>query len=112
MSFLSIFASLGRALCYCMCLSLPLTAYATSLEAYLGYPLGEWHVRHDQVNGFLEKLAADNPRVSLEDTGYSHERRRQLTAVITSPANQDRLNGIVADRALVKQGKADRKSVV
>ncbi|QYJ75255.1 M14 family zinc carboxypeptidase [Shewanella sp. FJAT-52076] len=112
MSFLSIFASLGRALCYCVCLSLPLTAHAASLEAYLGYPLGEWHIRHDQVNGFLEKLAADNPRVSLEDTGYSHERRRQLTAVITAPANQARLNEILAERAQVKQGKAQPMLVI
>ncbi|MCL2917241.1 M14 family zinc carboxypeptidase [Shewanella litorisediminis] len=112
MSFPSVFASLGRALCCCVCLSLPPITHATSLEAYLGYPLGEWHVRHDQVNGFLEKLAAENPRVSLETTGYSHERRRQLTAVITSPTNQARLDEILADRAMVKQGKAQPLLVI
>ncbi|WP_338590619.1 M14 family zinc carboxypeptidase [Shewanella khirikhana] len=99
-------ASVLNGLCLSICLSLPFAAPATPLDDYLGYPLGEWHIRHDQVNGFLSQLAKQSDRVSLESTGYSHERRHQLTAVVTSPANQSRLDDILKDRQLVKQGKA------
>ncbi|MGI2258489.1 M14 family zinc carboxypeptidase [Shewanella sp. GXUN23E] len=72
---------------------------------FLGYPLGEWHLRHDQINFYLNQLATQSPRVSLEHTGQSHEARQQLTAVVTSADNQQNLAGILAARATVKQGR-------
>ncbi len=75
-----------------------------SPQAFLGYPLGEWHLRHDQVNYYLKQLANQSSRVSLETTGFSHERRQQLTAVITSKSNQAKLDDILAQRAQVKNG--------
>ncbi|QSX29981.1 peptidase M14 [Shewanella cyperi] len=83
-----------------------------ALETYLGYPLGSWHLRHDQINGFLQQLAAGSDRVSLESTGFSHEHREQLTAVITSPTNQARLAQILANRSRVKQGTAEQDLLV
>jgi hypothetical protein len=75
-----------------------------SPEQFLGYPLGEWHLRHDQINFYLKQLAMQSPRVSIESTGVSHEARQQLTAVITSPKNQANLQQILAERAQVKTG--------
>ncbi|MCG9755192.1 peptidase M14 [Shewanella insulae] len=77
-----------------------------SPSEFLGYPLGQWHLRHDQINYYLKQLAQNSPRVSLESTGQSHEARHQLTAVITSATNQARLAQIIAGRQQVKTGKA------
>ncbi|PKH57233.1 peptidase M14 [Shewanella sp. Choline-02u-19] len=74
----------------------------TSPEAFLGYPLGEHLLRHDQVNYYLKEIAKQNPRVSLENTGQSHEGRQQLTAVITSAKNQQQLDEILKQRQQVK----------
>ncbi|MCF1430282.1 MAG: peptidase M14 [Shewanella sp.] len=79
---------------------------------FLGYPLGEWHLRHDQINFYLKQLATQSPRISLEHTGQSHEARQQLTAVVTSAHNQQNLTSILADRAAVKQGKANDSPLV
>ncbi|MCG9698052.1 M14 family zinc carboxypeptidase [Shewanella sp. Isolate11] len=100
-SFYSSFASNAQSLS-----STPIDALSAieSPQQFLGYPLGEWHLRHDQINYYLKQLASQSPRVSLESTGYSHERRQQLTAVITSKQNQDRLDSILAERAQVKTG--------
>ncbi|MCL2915170.1 peptidase M14 [Shewanella corallii] len=87
-------------------------ATITTPAEFLGYPLGEWHLRHDQINFYLKQLAAQSPRVSLEDTGLSHEARQQLTAVITSPTNQQKLPQILAQRAKVKQGQAENSPLV
>ncbi|MCG9728929.1 peptidase M14 [Shewanella sp. Isolate13] len=77
-----------------------------SPEEFLGYPLGERLLRHDQINYYLKEIAKQNPRVSLENTGHSHEARQQLTAVITSVENQNKLDEILAQRQQIKyQGK-------
>ncbi len=76
----------------------------TSPEEFLGYPLGERLLRHDQINYYLKEIAAQNPRVSLENTGQSHEARQQLTAVITSVNNQSKLDKILEQRQQVKYG--------
>ncbi|MCL1138182.1 M14 family zinc carboxypeptidase [Shewanella pneumatophori] len=85
----------------------------TSPEAFLGYPLGERLLRHDQINYYLKQIASENPRVSIENTGQSHEARQQLTAVITSSENQAKLDEILAQRQQVKyQGEQQGPMVI
>ncbi|WP_394202633.1 M14 family zinc carboxypeptidase [Shewanella waksmanii] len=101
--------------CYC-CLSLPAKAddkkvnsiansAITSPEEFLGYPLGQWHLRHDQLQFYLQTLAQQSPRISLEHTGRSHEHRQQITAIVTSEANQKQLASILQQRQQVKAGQ-------
>ncbi|KPZ68443.1 Zinc carboxypeptidase [Shewanella sp. P1-14-1] len=85
-------------------LSEDINADITLPAEYLGYPLGEWHLRHDQINQYLQILATESERVSLDSAGYSQERRHQLTAVITSETNQKNLSDILAYRSKVKFG--------
>ena len=85
-----------------------LTAHATTLDDYLpkdvtynpdiptpkevlGYEVGEWHVRHEQLVRYIEVLAEKSDRFSLEVTGYTHERRPLLLATVTAPANHGNL---------------------
>lgn len=63
-------------------------------EAVIGHPVGEWHVRHDQLVRYAEALAAVSPRVALEVTGHTHEQRPLLTLTITSPENHARLEAL------------------
>jgi hypothetical protein len=39
----------------------------------LGWPVGTWHVRPDQIARYFEILAETSPRVSLSTTGHTWE---------------------------------------
>lgn len=60
-------------------------------ESVLGWTVGEWHVRHDQLVEWCRTVAEASPRVTLETYGRTHEDRPLLLATITSPANHARL---------------------
>lgn len=81
-----------------------INTHLTQPAEYLGYPLGEWHLRHDQINHYLQLLASESDRVSLDSAGYSEERREQITAVITSEKNQKNLDDIIEYRSNIKYG--------
>lgn len=53
----------------------------------LGYEVGEWHVRHDQLVRYMEVLSEASDRFELEVTGYTHERRPLLLIRVTAPEN-------------------------
>lgn len=54
----------------------------------LGYPVGTWHVRHDQVINYMQALANASDRITLEVTGYTHEQRPLVLLTITAPENK------------------------
>ena len=62
-----------------------------SPETVLGWEVGDWHVRHDQLVRYMETLAESSPRVSLQVTGHTHEQRPLLLLAITAPKNQQNL---------------------
>jgi len=83
-----------------------------SPSQFLDYPLGQWHLRHDQINFYLKQLARESNKVSIEKSGQSHEARQQLTAVISSANNQARLGEILQQRQKVKSGDAQQGPLV
>ena len=70
-------------------------------ESVLGYQVGDWHVRHDQLVSYYKALAKASDRVSIKTIGYSHEQRELLQLTITSPAN-------LADIAAIQQNHLAR----
>jgi len=60
----------------------------------LGWQVGEWHVRHDQLVRYFEVLAAASDRMSLRVTGETWEQRPLLQAAFTSPGNQRDLEAL------------------
>ncbi|MFT4993587.1 MAG: hypothetical protein ACI965_000607 [Paraglaciecola sp.] len=60
----------------------------------LGTPVGEWHVRHDQLVEYMRLIADKSPRVSLIETGRTHENRPLLLLAFSAPANQEKLDEI------------------
>ncbi len=81
----------------------------TPPAASLGFELGEWHVRPEQLLSYYQLLATESPRVQLRVVGYTHERRPILNLIISSPNNLARIADIEAARA---RGDTDTPIVV
>jgi len=62
----------------------------------LGASVGEWHVRHDQIANYMQVLAAQSDRVSLVETGRTHENRPLYLLAFSSAENQKNLAAIQA----------------
>ncbi len=62
----------------------------------LGAEVGEWHVRHDQLANYMQVLAKQSDRVSLIETGRTHENRPLYLLAISSADNQQNLANIQA----------------
>ncbi len=63
-------------------------------ESVLGYKVGKWHVRHDQLVSYMKALAASSERVSITTYAHSYEDRPLLLLTITSPENQKNIEQI------------------
>jgi hypothetical protein len=65
-----------------------------SPEQFLGYPIGEWHTRHDRIVEYFKELARVSPKAHFQIIGYTNERRPQVVLTVTSPENYARLEDI------------------
>lgn len=63
-------------------------------EQFLGYPIGEWHTRHDRIVEYFKELARVSPKAHFQVIGYTNERRPQVVLTITSTENYARLEDI------------------
>lgn len=72
------------------------------------HEVGEWHVTHDRLVNYMKAVDAASDRVSLQVTGFTYEGRPQLALLITSPANQQRLEEIRQQH--LQLSDADRSS--
>lgn len=63
-------------------------------EDILGYPVGKWHVRHDQIVTYMKTLAAQSERITIQTTGRTHEDRELLLLTITAPEHQANISQI------------------
>jgi len=63
-------------------------------EQFLGYPIGTYFTRHDQVVAYLRQLEKVSDRVHVESLGKTYEQREQIIVTITSPANYAKLEQI------------------
>ncbi len=67
-------------------------------SSVLGYEVGDWHVRPDQLNAYMRAVAAASPRVTVSVQGRTYEQRPQLLLTITSPRNHARIDAIRGGR--------------
>lgn len=74
---------------------------------YLGYEVGEWHVSHDQLVGYMRELLRTSPRVQWREYGKSHEGRPLFCLVISTPENLSRLDYIQKSHAALADPGAD-----
>lgn len=80
----------------------------------LGWEVGEWHVRHDQLVQWFRTLAGASPRMQLSEYGRTHEERPLLLAAVSSPANLARLEEIreAHVRSVLEGTESDGPTVV
>jgi hypothetical protein len=76
----------------------------------LGSEVGEWHVRHDQLVTYMHTLAAQSDRVSVVETGRTHENRPLLLLAFTSPGNQNKLHELQTQHVANLAKPADLKA--
>jgi len=59
------------------------------------HEVGEWHVTHDRLVGYMRAMAMAAPdRIKLETMGFTYENRPQVLLIITSKKNHDNLEAI------------------
>ncbi|WP_246840609.1 M14 family metallopeptidase [Lacimicrobium sp. SS2-24] len=76
-------------------------------ESVLGYPVGTWHVRHDQLVNYMYALAESSERVSIEEMGRSHEQRPLVLLTFSAAKNQAKMESIRQQHLQSLDGKAD-----
>jgi len=70
-------------------------------EEYFGYQVGTWHLRHDQLIGYLRAVDEASDRITLETYGYTHEQRPLVLLTVTSPDNHQHLEQIKRQHQLL-----------
>ncbi len=93
-----IMATSIRALAALALLHFPLclNAQVPTFAEVAGHEIAERLAEHRHIARYLERLDESSPRVSVVDLGRSWEGRELLTAIVTSPDNHARLEGIRA----------------
>jgi len=74
----------------------PFDANIPTPEAFLGYPIGAQHTRHDQIVAYIEKLAEVSDRATITSYGMTHEHRKLVMLTVSSPQNLQNLPQIKA----------------
>jgi hypothetical protein len=86
------------------------SAQAPSPEEFLGYPLGSHFTPHQKVVDYFKKVAAINKNIKVQSYGKTYEGRELLLAVISDPANMDKLEQIrIANLNLTNADKSVAK---
>ncbi len=89
-----------------------------SPEAFLGYPIGHFHTRHDRIVAYMETLAELSDRATVQIIGYTYEHRPMPVLTVTAPQNHVRLEEIrqqhlaSLDPATPAQAEGDRPAIV
>mgnify|MGYP001389058855 CR=1 FL=1 len=63
-------------------------------ESFFGYQVGEWHISHDQLVGYMKALDAASSRLTLTEYARTHENRPLLHLTVTSEKNHARIDEI------------------
>tara|TARA_R110000868_G_scaffold306734_1_gene567982 strand:- start:15364 stop:17943 length:2580 start_codon:yes stop_codon:yes gene_type:complete len=78
----------------------------------LGAELGEWHVRHDQLVQYMYAVAEASDRITISEYARTYENRPLLSLVITSPANQGRIDEIKKQHVKLTDPELSKELVV
>jgi hypothetical protein len=79
-------------------------------EKHLGFRVGERHLYHHEVVGYLKALAEKSDRVKLQEYARTYGGRPLLSLTITSAANHKRLEEIRADHLRLADPKSSRET--
>jgi len=78
-------------------------------QEVFGHAIGERFTRHDQIIDYVRAVADASDRVTIEQYGWSHQRRPLVICTITSPDNHANLDDILsANRELADPTSTNR----
>ncbi len=60
----------------------------------IGHSVGEWHLSHDKLTGYMKAIAESSGRATLDTYGYTYEGRPLMLLTFTSPENHQSLEEI------------------
>ncbi|CAL67487.1 M14 family metallopeptidase [Christiangramia forsetii] len=63
-------------------------------QEVIGFIPGEWHVSHDRLLMYINKLAEVSPRIQIENRGFTYEGRQLALLVISSEENLENIENI------------------
>lgn len=72
----------------------PLFAQLQSPADFLGYELGDRYTPHHKVIGYVQHVAENSDRVTIETYGETYENRELVHLLVTSPANHQNIEEI------------------
>ncbi len=76
-------------------------------QEVIGFVPGEWHVSHDRLLMYMNKLAEVSPRIEIENRGFTYEGRSLILLTISSEKNLDNIENIRQDHiSLVEENSA------
>ena len=78
-----------------------------SPEEFLGYPIGSFHTRHDQIVSYMKELASLSDRATYQEIGQTYERRPMPVLTVTTPENHARLDQIQARHLAASRADGD-----
>ncbi len=85
----------------------PFNESIPSPEEFLGYPIGDYHTRHDLVVSYLKKLAELSNNASFSVYGKTYENRKLTLLAISSIDNHKNLEQIKIKHLQVVNGNTD-----
>ncbi len=65
-----------------------------SPEAFLGYPIGEWHTRYDRMVAYFEKLSETSDMAQIQVIGQTNQLRPLVVLTISQAAHINNLEQI------------------
>ncbi len=81
-------------------------------KSIIGHEVGEWHITHDKLVNYMRAVAAASDRITIEETGTTHEGRPQLLLTVTSPENHRNINTIRTNHVwLTYPNESDKRDV-
>jgi len=72
----------------------PFNSQIPSPEAFLGYPVGSHHTRHDQIVAYLTKLAELSDRAEINTYGKTYEHRPLVILTVSNPTHLSNLSDL------------------
>ena len=64
----------------------------------LGFQVGEWHLRADQIQAYMNVLETESDRIKIISLSETYEERPTTLMIVTSATNHARLDQIKAER--------------
>jgi len=77
----------------------------------IGHEVGEWHVTHDKLMFYMQKLAESSERITIENRGETFEGRPILLLTVTSPKNHKNIEKIRKDHVALTENGANSLNI-